>query len=1682
MNKNQSGTTRWRKALRFAVYFMFSLLVLAVLAIYALSIPAVQQRLTQKAESFLQEKLETRVEVGSIRLRFPYDISLENFLLEDQQGDTLIRVGSLVVSIGMWKLLDQAIEIKEISLENAGVYLQHKDSLYNFDFIMQAFAGSDTTTVADTTASSWKLHLDLAELQLKNVDFLLQDEDTESTTQARIGAAKTTIAKADLETLQFELDGFNLVDSDIRLVQKKKSIPGGKPSPSFGLLLTDGIITRSHLLYSTSEMSVDASLEQTVLNQLQLRSVSDVLAMEAQGVQVKNSTLAYRDPAAATTPGHLNAGDLDLRQLNADMPIFSFQNDTLFVQADALSGTDKSGLQLNALRAAIQVTPGSIAINKAVASLNQTSLDGDIFLFKNKGPDFDKMQIQLRQIQGVIGDLIVLLPPQENTILSQLSDMPYEVSGSLSGWLENLQTNNIRFGVGSGTIAHFNGSVQHLTDAAKLGMHLNISRLETNRSDLVRWMSLSTDGDLKPTPGSMDSLLNQPLPAWMRVAGNVNGNMSGMQLQLSGELGALQNGTEFPLPTGPPLQFDLAGSLTNANDPERLGMDLQINQLDAPKNFFTLLEQDGIQMPGLLSATGTLRGPLSALETDVQFIALRSGTKSHLAFKGLLKNLRTPDQLGFDVTLNGALARKEILGYLPDSVVTQVIRLPDFIQIDAQAQGNMKQAATKAVFGLGDLGQIYLDGTLRDSSYQMDVSARNLRVGQLTVDSALFPLKTLSLNAQIIGEGFQVGETARLQLTGKVDSLIWDNIILRDITFEGGATDKRFSGALRSTDDRAAVVARASIDFGAAKPLLETDITLNCLDVRAFGWSNRPTTVCMHIQSRSEGLSLDTMAANITIQNIDLQYDTVHVRPGDLALAIQLDRGNNKIQIESDWLQGEIKGHFVPADLSTTIANIAEQYFVVDRTGYVPRVGADSLSVELRLLRTDVFTTGLVPGLTELQPMYLEGSLVAPRNYFNLRIQAPRIVYLDWVIDSLYVRSYAGDTAALFVVTTPLVRRGNQDFIENAVLNGRFLANTADVSFKADSDDGRERFLLTLQALLNKNPKETLIKCSPRQVIDFKEWTVDAENQIRITPAGVDIRHFTMAGDGQSVQVEGATSKLKSGKTGLDFAVDIDRLNYNNFDIFLTGILLDLGGWADAHVTVKGSTDAPQVRGAMQFHETYFTPALTNVRYELSETPLEFTKSGIVLDGLGLTDPFGKILKINGTLATTDWINITSNLTLNADRWQVLNSTKQQNPVYYGELYATLNGSIRGPLSQPDIQLSVKTAKESSFTYVYDVATQQLQHEGVVYFLPPPRQYVRPPIYDAPVTAQPFTFSASIEIDSNLTINSVINPVTGDDFRGNAMGKLQFDMLSNGNMTLAGRAELVRGVYNYSYQSVVKRSFEVTTGSSITWTGDITTPELDLKARYQFKASPYPLVVNQLSSASPEEAAVYRKSQTFLLQTTLSGAATQPDVTFQFIYPSAEKQESLGAGFGNQQQGLVESALSNVNQDQNLLSRQVFGVLLLRNFIGESIGTTSIVGGGNPLQSGLSNFLTGQLNALADQYLNWIDVDLATTEGASNTGASQAEGTTNYQLRLQKSFFEDRLTFKLSGGTSVGGANGDDVHSALENASVEYALTPNGAFKVTVFSERGFELLNASSANLRNSGAGFILTKEFGKQ
>ncbi|HRI59700.1 MAG TPA: translocation/assembly module TamB domain-containing protein [Saprospiraceae bacterium] len=1671
MNDTRPATRGWRKALRALLLTVSVLIFLLVIAIYALSLPAVQQRLTGKAEDYLHEKLGTRVEVGAIRLRFPFYVSLERFLLEDRQGDTLARAGRLMVDIDMWQLLNQTIEIDKIVLENAGIHLYRKDSIYNYDFITEAFAKQDTLQSApvNTTRSPWKLKLDLATLDLKSVEFILQDEDAGTIIRADVGAAQAVLNTADLAVLHFDFQSLALADSDIRYQETKINPENDEPAATYDFLLQEGEIVRSHVLYINTELHFEATLAETNLKNLRLRSGNNGMAIQIGKIDVGQSAMTYREPEPIPTPGHLNPGDLDFTKLDADISDFSFQNDTLLLQANDMSGIEKSGVEVHSLKAGFYMTPSCIGIQDAVATMNQTGIEGDILLFRNKKDIFDRMQFELRKAKGIVGDLLLVIAPLENASdYAGLQNMPFEVSGNGNGWLQNLQIQNIHLRAGTGTVAHLNGSVQHLDQPDKLGMNLRISRLETNRADLIGFMGVGGQ--------PMDSILATPLPAFLNTSGSLTGSMERLQISLIGMAGDLQTGSFPPPATGQALQFYIAGTLTEVNDPDQPGMDLVIHRLEAPRSFFAFLESKDVQLPDRLTATGTLKGTLAALQTNLKFNMIRGSGKSDLAFSGLLTNLRNPEKTSFDVVYKGDFTRQEILGYVADSLVNKFINLPATVQVEGKAKGTVDDLRADATVSLDELGKLHLDGALRDSTYSINLIGENLRVGQLAADTSLRPLKTVGLTADIKGEGFQFGETARLQVTGKFDSVIWENMVLRDIALDAAVDGKKFSGGLLSPDERAAVKIRASGDLAAEKNLLETDISINCLDLQEFGWSLRPTTVCMHIRSRSEGLSLDSLSAHATIENIDLQYDTVHIRPGDLTLDVALNNNHNNLDIESDWLKGEIKGFFSIADLPATLNNITEQYFLIDRTGFVAPVGTDSLSVRLELLQPQLLTSGLIPGLYELGVVTLDGLLDARRNYFDLDAEVTHFKYLNWEVDSLKARGYAADTAALFLVTTPRVLSDDKMYIQNAVLNGRWEDNDANLSFTGKDDAGKDRFLITARAQIAEGGKETFVFFDPQQIIDSKTWSVDAGNRIRLAGGSMEVKNLTLQGNGQSVKIEGATEPLDGNRTGLDFTVDIDRLNYGNFDLFASTYLRELEGWAEANLKITGATDALNVRGSVQLHETVFTPTLTNVRYKLSETPLEFTSEGVVLDGLILRDPYDNTLEIKGKLATTDWKNIRSDLSLRAGKWQALNTTRQQNSLYFGHVFVTLEGTVTGPVSEPDIRLNVKTVKESDFTYVYDVATQQLQHEGIVLFIQPRRRYVRPTVYDAPVTRNSFSLSASLEIDSSLTIHSVINPVTGDDFNGTAMGQLQLDLYPNGNMELSGRMEIVRGIYNYSYQSVVSRSFQVASGSSIIWSGDIRNPEMNLKARYLFRVAPYPLVISQLSTVKSEEADLYRNKQTFFLQTNINGTPNQPEVNFKFVYPPDEAEEGVLESFGNRDQGLVRTAIISINEDPNLLSRQVFGVLLLKNFIGESVSFTNTVSG-DPLRAGLNNFLTGQVNALADQYLPWIEVSLDAREAPANN-SGQSENATNYQLSLQKSFFDDRLTFKISGATSVddGSITGS---TSLENGSVEYALTRDGGLKLTVFSEKGFELLNTTASNLRNSGAGLIATKEF---
>jgi hypothetical protein len=118
------------------VVALFAMLYLLLL------LPSVQQRLCKEGEKALSEYLNTTVNIGSVSITPFNQLELNDVLVNDQQGDSLLTVGKLGAGISLKELIaDRRIVITygEIIALNGHVTRPDKDSPTNIQFIIDAF-------------------------------------------------------------------------------------------------------------------------------------------------------------------------------------------------------------------------------------------------------------------------------------------------------------------------------------------------------------------------------------------------------------------------------------------------------------------------------------------------------------------------------------------------------------------------------------------------------------------------------------------------------------------------------------------------------------------------------------------------------------------------------------------------------------------------------------------------------------------------------------------------------------------------------------------------------------------------------------------------------------------------------------------------------------------------------------------------------------------------------------------------------------------------------------------------------------------------------------------------------------------------------------------------------------------------------------------------------------------------------------------------------------------------------------------------------------------------------------------------------------------------------------------------------------------------------------------------------
>lgn len=145
MRENQMRLAK--KIVRIFAIIIVSIILLNLILFFTFSIPSVQKHAADFALGKLKPKLNTEMSIDKIRIKLFNTVEIGGLYVEDREKDTLLFADKLSARVNIWNLLDNQLSIESVWLDNftANVYRETPDTTFNFQFIIDAFAPTDTT-------------------------------------------------------------------------------------------------------------------------------------------------------------------------------------------------------------------------------------------------------------------------------------------------------------------------------------------------------------------------------------------------------------------------------------------------------------------------------------------------------------------------------------------------------------------------------------------------------------------------------------------------------------------------------------------------------------------------------------------------------------------------------------------------------------------------------------------------------------------------------------------------------------------------------------------------------------------------------------------------------------------------------------------------------------------------------------------------------------------------------------------------------------------------------------------------------------------------------------------------------------------------------------------------------------------------------------------------------------------------------------------------------------------------------------------------------------------------------------------------------------------------------------------------------------------------------------------------
>ena len=563
-------------------------------------------------------------------------------------------------------------------------------------------------------------------------------------------------------------------------------------------------------------------------------------------------------------------------------------------------------------------------------------------------------------------------------------------------------------------------------------------------------------------------------------------------------------------------------------------------------------------------------------------------------------------------------------------------------------------------------------------------------------------------------------------------------------------------------------------------------------------------------------------------------------------------------------------------------------------------------------------------------------------------------------------------------------------------------------------------------------PKSSLM-IDDLSVNEFNLGSFKADIQGNQSLTNYDVNVTLKEGDSESLSVVGSLD-VSGENSELNLDIKFNEFILNPLNPFGAGVITNIRGDVSGVANVSGRLEKPQIEGFLNLNSGGLAIPYLNVDYAFeNNTTVKLEQQSFIFDKASMVDvDYKSQAFLNGSISHNNFSKWALDLHIDSDRLLVLNTSLEEESIYYGTAFVDGSIDVSGPTDQLFIEANVTTSKGTIFKIPLS-DNEILGEKSYIYFLSPEeKSNTDQTLVVDDILGVEMEFN--MDINDNAEIEIVLDKKTGSSIMGRGNGSMLAQINTKGMFQMFGDFIVLSGIYNFSFGQFIQKKFKVIKDGTLAWNGNPLSAEINIKALYDgISANPSTLLDNPINQSIPTEVEIH-----------LTGELEQPDLDFNIRFPSVNST--------------LNSELADRLRDQDRRQFQALSLLATGSFRSElALDSQDAFG---LVSDGVTNMLNDLFSDDDNKVKLGIDVDIGET-----TPEYETDSRVGVTLSTKLS---DNVLINGKVGVPVGGVSETTVAGDFE---VEVVLNEDRTLSLKFFNREN---------SIQNFGEQIGYTQGFG--